>query len=127
MTGSGLERKKRFLAAAAQIGIAILLAVSPADSATNRYTVILADPPTAERFPSGEKMLSEEARVYRDTLEAKQKNMRAELAKRHIEVTGSITTVQNALFVKATPRQAEELKKMPGVKDVVPQRRFQPR
>jgi len=91
-----------------------------------RYTVILADPPMAARFPSKEAMKSTEAIAYRHQIEAGQKALRDELAKRKIKVTGSVSTVQNAIFVVATEDQAAELKKLPGVADVVVQRRSRP-
>jgi hypothetical protein len=95
-----------------------------AQTAPSRYTVILEDPPTAQRFPSKESMQSTEGAAYRRQIEAKQKTLRDELAKRKIRVTGTVSTVQNAIFVVATEDQVTELKKLPGVKDVVPQRKF---
>ena len=101
-----------------------IVSIAFAQTAPDRYTLILEDPPVAERFPSGEKMRSAEAAAYRKQIEASQKTVRDELAKRKIKVTGSISTVQNAIFVIASPQQAAELKSMPGVKDVVPQKRY---
>src|SRR5204863_1190312 len=105
---------------------AIAMMVVSAFPQTNpgKYTLILDDPPMAEKFPSRDAMKSTEATEYRQGIEAKQKALRDELAKRKIHVTGSVSTVQNAIFVVATEDQAAELKKLPGVKDVVAQRKF---
>ena len=93
----------------------------------NHYTLILDDPPLAQRFASAEAMRSPEAANYRHQIEARQKALRDELAKRKIKVTGSVSTVQNAIFVVATADQLAELKSLPGVKDVVPQRQYKTR
>jgi hypothetical protein len=110
-----------------QLAIVFMLLSIPvllAQTATDRYALILEDQPVAERFPSKESIRSTDAVAYRKQIEAKQKALRDELAKRKIRVTGSVSTVQNAVFVVATKEQAAELKSLAGVKDVVPQRRY---
>ncbi|MEO8125501.1 MAG: hypothetical protein ABJF23_34235 [Bryobacteraceae bacterium] len=89
----------------------------------NRYTLILEDPPVAERFESSV-LKSKEAVTYRAQIEAKQKALRTELVKRHIQVNGSVSTVLNAIFVTASKDRVAELKSLPGVKAVVPSRRY---
>jgi minor extracellular serine protease Vpr len=90
----------------------------------NHYTLILDDPPAAQRFSSREAMRTKEAVDYRAQIEKKQKALRAELAKRKIQVTGSVSTVLNAIFVIAPKDRVAELKSLPGVKAVVPSRRY---
>lgn len=107
----------------------LVLAVLVAGSAfarvvPNRYTLILEDPPVAERFASREARETAEAKRYQQQIEAKQKTLAEELKKRHIEVTGSVATVMNAIFVIAPPERLDELKKLPGVKRVMPGRRY---
>ncbi|HSW49387.1 MAG TPA: S8 family serine peptidase, partial [Bryobacteraceae bacterium] len=49
--------------------------------------------------------------------------MRSELATRQVQVTGSATTLLNAIFVTVPQERAPELGSLPGVKAVVPVRR----
>ena len=105
----------------------IFVCAAFAQSAPNRYTLILEDPPVAQRFPSADAMRSADGVKYRAQIETKQKALRDELTKRKIRVTGSVSATQNAIFVVAAENQVAELKSLPGVKDVVPQRRFQMR
>ena len=100
------------------------LFLAKAQTAPNRYTLILADPPVAERFPEREAMRSKAAVDYQTQLRTKQRTLREELAKRKIQVTGSVDTLLNAVFVVAPKERLAELKSLPGVKAVVPGRRY---
>ena len=91
---------------------------------SGRFILILEDPPLAERFTSKESLRSAEAKSYLKQIEARQRTLRNELKLRNIEVTGSVTTVQNAIFVIAPKERLNELKSLPGVKGVVPARRY---
>ena len=95
-----------------------------AQFASNRYTLILEDPPVASQFTSKTAMRSARAGDYRQQIEARQQALRAELAARKIQVTGSVSTLLNAVFVVAPADRLAELKNLPGVKAVVPQRRY---
>jgi uncharacterized protein (TIGR03437 family) len=53
--------------------------------------------------------------------------LRSELARRNFNVTGSVQTVLNAVFVRATPDRIDELRALPGVKGVVKMRRMRPK
>lgn len=91
----------------------------------NRYAVILDDPAVSAKFASRDTMrASSEARGYRQQIEARQNSLRSELQSRKIEVTGSVSTVQNAIFIAASPEKANELKSLSGVKAVIPLRRY---
>ncbi|HXE63303.1 MAG TPA: hypothetical protein VN519_07170, partial [Bryobacteraceae bacterium] len=88
-----------------------------------RYAVILADPPIAKRFPGRIETTRAAAEPYRQHLLEVQRNMKAQIAARHIRITGAVQHVMNAIFVAATPEQAAELRTLPGVKAVTPLRR----
>src|SRR5437868_441462 len=95
-----------------------------AQPATNRYILFLEDSPAAERFATADQTQSLAARNYRQQIEAKQEVLKNELAARRIQATGSVSTLLNAIFVTAPPERVDELKRLPGVKGVVPQRRY---
>ena len=61
---------------------------------------------------------------YTRSLEQRQQSVRAELARRRIEPTGSVTTLLNAIFVVAPAASVADLKTIPGVKSVVPIRTY---
>ena len=90
----------------------------------NRYTLLLEDAPVSSRFVSREAMRSSPAISYRQQIEAKQRVVLGELAKRNIPVTGSDATLVNAIFVIAPASRLDELKSIPGVAAVRPMRRF---
>ena len=91
----------------------------------NRYAVILEDMPVATQTGRREDLQKSAVASIRQQIEAKQHAIRDQLAAMKIAVTGSATTVMNAIFVTATPEQADTLKSLSGVKAVVPVRRYQ--
>jgi len=95
-----------------------------AQLAANRYALILEDPPVSSRFASKETMRSAAAKSYQQQIEARQRTLRSELATRKIQVTGSVVTLTNAIFVVAPKDRVPELQSLPGVKAVVPLRRY---
>ncbi len=95
-----------------------------AQTARGRYALILENPPTAERFASKEAIRSAEAAACRRQIENRQRILRTELASRGIRVTGAVSTVLSAIFVTAPKDRLAELKSLPGVKGVVPMRRY---
>jgi len=90
-----------------------------AQSSRTRYALILEDPPVSERFAAREARDSLAARNYRQQVEARQQALRTELTTRTIQITGSVSTLLNAVFVMSPPGRAGELKSLPGVKGVV--------
>jgi uncharacterized protein (TIGR03437 family) len=84
-----------------------------------RYALILEDPPVSERFVAKEERESLTARSYRQQVEARQQTLRTELTTRRIQITGSVSTLLNAVFVMSPPELAGELASLPGVKGVV--------
>jgi subtilisin family serine protease len=62
--------------------------------------------------------------VERSRIAAVQQQVRKELAARKITVTGSVNTTLNALFVTAPESRVNEMKSIPGVLAVQPQRTY---
>ncbi len=100
------------------------LPVLHAQSPKQHYILILEDPPVAERYASTEAARSTEAGSYRQQIEAKHQTLKNDLASRHFQVIGSAGTLLNAVFVVASKSRLDELKGLPGVKGVVPGRRY---
>ena len=90
----------------------------------NRYTLILSDPPVAERFASHEALQSAQANGYRGQIEGAQVRVENELAARNIRVLGSVSEVLNAVFVSAPASRVAEMQGIPGVVSVQPTRRL---
>lgn len=90
-----------------------------AQAAPKRFALILEDPPVSERFASRGATGSVAARNYRAQIEARQLRVRSQLESRNIPITGSVTTLLNAVFVVAPERSVDELKSLAGVKGVV--------
>jgi hypothetical protein len=64
-------------------------------------------------------MQSAAGAAWRGRIEAAQSAVRNELATRSIRITGSASTLLNAIFVIAPPARVAEIKAIPGVVDVV--------
>lgn len=93
--------------------------------AANRYALILEDPPAASKAASRDQILRSSATAsYRQQIQARQQEIRSQLAARKIEVTASTDTVLNAIFVIAPGDRVSELAAIPGIKAVVPVRRY---
>lgn len=107
----------------ALLGALLAAQSSWAQSVRNRYALILDDSPVAEQFPK-ERMHLAQAANYARGLEQRHQSVRAELARRRIEPTGSAKTVLNAIFVIAPAASVGDLKSIPGVKSVVPVRTY---
>ena len=86
---------------------------------SNHYAVFLADEPVAKHFSSREDMQSATGAAWRSRIEAAQSAVRNGLATRNIRVTGSASTLLNAIFVVAPAARVAEIKAIPGVVDVV--------
>ena len=120
---------KRLLFAA----VVALLAALPLSAAdrVRHFTVILSEPSIAQRVPS--RLRAPDGRARTDKPEFQLMTRRAASAqdplKRAIEdlgveVTSSVCHVLNAVFVKATRKQARQLGRLAGIKRVVQARRF---
>lgn len=97
-----------------------------AQPVADRYALILEDASVASHFTTREQTQSAGARTYRERLQGRQKKLMSELSSRHVQVTGSVNTVLNAVFVAAFGDRVLELRALPAVKDVVRLRWFRP-
>ena len=91
----------------------------------NRYALILEDTPVMMQMQSRSELSSAKTKLYHTNLLTKQRNVIAELNKRNINVTGSVSTIANAIFVAATPDAIAELSKLPGVLGTVRLHKYQ--
>src|ERR1700688_4338537 len=98
--------------------------LSFAQAARGRYALILEDPPVAAQF-SRERLGLTEAADYGRNLDQRQQSVRTELARRQIQMTGSVKTLLNAVFVVAPADSVADLKSIPGVASVMPIRTYQ--
>ena len=85
----------------------------------NRYAVFLADEPVAKRFPSRGEIQSAAGAAWRSRVEAAQSVARLQLAAKNIRITGSVSTLLNAIFVIARPASIADIKTISGVVGVV--------
>jgi len=92
----------------------------------NRYTVILQDPPVSARFTSRETLQSGPAVAYRRQVEARQAEVARAMESHNVRVTGTESTLLNAIFVSTTPDHLSEVMAIPGVLGVRPMRKFKP-
>ncbi|HUK17698.1 MAG TPA: S8 family serine peptidase [Bryobacteraceae bacterium] len=90
----------------------------------NHYTLILADPPVAERFTSRDALETAQADSYRRQIETAQAAVKSEVAARNFQVLGSVSEVLNAVFVAAPASRLADLQSIPGVARVVPARKM---
>ncbi|RPI12529.1 MAG: hypothetical protein EHM65_05875, partial [Acidobacteriales bacterium] len=122
----GKAVKLNTIAHRAFLPLVLWVAVSSAlaQLAPNRYALILEDPPAASRVTSRASLQSADVRDYRQLVETRQRVLRSELGARNVTVTGSVSTLLNAVFVAASPDRVEELRGLPGVKALVPLRRY---
>jgi minor extracellular serine protease Vpr len=91
---------------------------------TTRYALILEDDPVSVRFASREGLQTQAAANYRSQIEARHEDLKRELGSRNFTITGSVTTVANAVFVIAPASRVAELRGLPGVKGVTPLRSY---
>ena len=94
--------------------------------APNRYILFLDDDPVSARFAKREEWRTAAAIAYRQQVESRQRSVMQDLAGRNITVAGAVSTVMNAIFVVAPPERLPELRSVPGVIGVMPERRVAP-
>ncbi len=92
----------------------------------NRYILTLEGQPVAVRFAARAEMESAQGVAYRTQIEARQAAIKSNLASRNISVTGSVSVLQNLIFVAAPASRVAEMQSIPGVVSVRPMRRFKP-
>ncbi len=105
-----------------------------ADPGALPYTVILEAPSAGRRLTldRGKRVRQRSARAAAASVETMaravartQQPVMTALRERGIEPLGSVTNVLNAVFVRTTPVEAQEIAELPGVSSVVPSRGFQ--
>jgi len=102
----------------------LICPIYAARPASNRYALLLDDPPVAQFYPSRESQASSAASTYRQQIRAKHAALRSEIASHGLIVTGEADTILNAIFVAAPPERAAELASIPGVSAAVPLRYY---
>jgi uncharacterized protein (TIGR03437 family) len=104
-----------------RIAIAVLAAgalLGQTRSRLGEYALVLDDAPVAERIRSRTAMRSEAAQAHLTKIRTAQRFVVGELTRRKIAVTATGQLLVNAVFVRATPEAAADLKSIPGVKRV---------
>jgi subtilisin family serine protease len=94
--------------------------------APNRYILFLGDEPLATHFASRDQLQTAAALSYRQQIESRQQSVIQNLTGRKIQVVGSVSTVMNAIFVVATPDRLAEMRGLPDVIGVMPERSVRP-
>src|SRR5229473_623222 len=82
---------------------------------TDRYALILADPPLATLAGSREQLESEAMEQPRARIDTIQANLKAELEHRNVLTIGSTKVVLNAIYVIAPDSELPALRSLPGV------------
>ena len=109
-------------------------AQDPASSGPAAYTVLLQAPSVGDRLdetrgnPAGAPARRSAADLasLRRAVSRSQQSVAGAIRARGIEVVGSVENVLNAVFVRATPAQAAEIARLPGVRVVAPCRQYEP-
>src|SRR5713226_7306776 len=82
---------------------------------TDRYALILADPPLAALAGSREQLESVAMAQPRARIETVQASLKAELDRRNVLTIGSTKVVLNAIYVIAPESELPALRSLPGV------------
>src|SRR5260370_25924062 len=89
--------------------------VLSAATRTDRYALILADPPLATLAGSREQLESDAMAQPRARIEAGQTSLKAELERRNVLAMGSTKIILNAIYVIAPESELPALRSLPGV------------
>ena len=92
--------------------------------AANRYALILEDAPVMMQAESRVGLTSARALQHKANVALRQRILIAELNKRNIAITGTVSTIANAVFVSADAAGIAEMTKLPGVLGAVRLRRY---
>lgn len=105
----------------------VLLLCIPAFAAgtiPNRYIVQLSNDPVAQHAGNRRLLHSTTAERQRRIVRAEQVAARVRIAAVHGRVRGAVETIGNLLFVEIPDADAAKLSSIPGVMQVLPERRF---
>src|SRR4051794_12687773 len=95
-------------------------AFSQTGSRLSEYALVLQDAPVARKIQSRVALRSSEAEAHTRTIRDAQSVVIAELERRGVAVTGATQVLVNAIVVATTRETAAELRKVAGVKYIVP-------
>ncbi len=95
-----------------------------AESRLNRYAVVLSDPPLAAQVGSQKELRNTATADRKRKIDTAQGQLRTALVERNLREIGSMQTLLNAVFVKATEEEAAALRYLPGVTAVREMRKF---
>ena len=105
------------------LGLAVP-ALLAAQAASQRWTVILTDPPLVKQPGATRSNLS--TRAGSDLL-TRHRSVETQIESRGIRISSSTTNLLNAVFVHASADQAAALRAIPGVARVLAQRKYKPK
>lgn len=114
---------RQITGAAFAVAFCFFAGLASAQRGSNLYAVHLADPPLAEKFAgkldlTRELFASPDALTERARLRATQQAVRAQLTSKGATFVDSSQVLLNAIYVTATPEQAESLRALPGVRGI---------
>lgn len=92
--------------------------------APGRYALILQDEPAVKVPHARGRRNAPEVASARAAIRLNQTSLQSTLERRGFHVTGSVSTLLNAVFVTAKPSDVAALRSMPGVKNVIPMRKI---
>jgi subtilisin family serine protease len=101
-----------------------LIPVYAAQPVSNRYAVVLEDPPVSHFYQARAAMFSPAASTYRQRIRDSHAALRTEIASRGFHVTGEADTLLNAVFVTVPKERVAELADLAGVAGIVPLRSY---
>lgn len=110
------------------IWLLLTAALALAEGRPRRWAIVLTDPPLAEAVVGKNRAAASED--HRRRIQTAQASVRSLAESRGARFTGAIQTLANAVFVRATEEQAEELRHLPGVagvQEMLPLRRHMDR
>jgi hypothetical protein len=99
-----------------------LILMAAAQAPTERYAVVLREPPVAEFSASHKNASAADIENQRKKIKTAQASLQHDLEQRGFAVTGAVENVLNAVFVLSPPNRIPELRAVPGVKSVVKMR-----
>src|SRR5580693_920213 len=105
-------------------GLALAPSSSAATPPSTRWIVLLNEKSVVEQYPGRFDRTQATAAPYRQHLRQAQANLRPQIEALHVRVTGSVQHLINGILVAATPAQVAALRKLPGVKAVMPLRTY---
>ncbi len=89
----------------------------------DRYAVLMEQAPVAASVKSRGELRSAAAQQRRAAVTAQHETLKRTLQQRNIRMTGEVSLLGNAIFIRATEAEAVQLRSLPGVGGVIRMRR----